>query len=120
MLIAARNSKDFACCLRAIASARSKYVSAFAVSDVSDLSTISPASRLVSASHHFSLVVSIAAIASSTQRNASSNWPTSAWLLARYDKNDGANTVYPVDRHAAIPAVIMWIASDVLPVRART
>jgi hypothetical protein len=30
MLIAARSSHDFACCLRATASARSKYASAFA------------------------------------------------------------------------------------------
>ena len=32
MLIAARSSQDFACCLRATASARSKYASAFAAS----------------------------------------------------------------------------------------
>ena len=78
MLIAARSSQDFACCLRATASARSKYASAFAAFSSGDSSTISPAMRWMSASHHFSLVVSTAVIASPMQRQASSNWPRSA------------------------------------------
>ena len=41
-------------------------------------SAISPAMRLTSASHHLSLVVSTAVIASPMQRQASSNWPSSA------------------------------------------
>ena len=64
MLIAARSSHDFACCVRAIVSARSKYASAFVASRSGDDSAISPATRLTSASHHFSLVVCIAVIAS--------------------------------------------------------
>src|SRR5215831_456040 len=58
MLIAARNSQDFACCLRATASARSKHASAFATSGSGNSSAISPAMRLASASNHLSLVVS--------------------------------------------------------------
>src|SRR5215470_19263060 len=77
MLIAARNSQDFACCLRETASARSKYASAFAASGVGDFSAISPAMRLISASHHLSFAVSTAVIASPMQRQASSNWPRS-------------------------------------------
>jgi hypothetical protein len=46
MLIAARSSQDFACCLRATASARSKYASAFVVSRLDGMSAISPATRL--------------------------------------------------------------------------
>ena len=41
-------------------------------------SAISPAMRWISASHHLSLVVSTAVIASPMQRQASSNWPSSA------------------------------------------
>src|SRR5271166_96763 len=86
MLIAARSSQDFACCSRATASARSKYASALAASGSGASSAISPAMRWTSASHHVSLVVSTAVIASPMQRQASSNWPSSAWALAKYDK----------------------------------
>src|SRR5208282_670902 len=119
MLIAARNSQDFACCARATASARSKYASAFAPSGPGDFSAISPAMRWMPASHHVSLVVSTAVIASPMQRQASSNWPSSAYALAKYDKFNDTYTVDPVDRHAAIPEVIMSIASEALPVRAK-
>ena len=67
-----------------------------------------------------SLVVSTAVIASPMQRQASSNWPSSAWALAKNDKNSGIKDVDPVDRHAVIPEVIIWIASEALPVRANT
>src|SRR5262249_6167721 len=50
-LMAARSSQDFACCWRATASARSKYVSAFAASGSGDMSVTSPAMRLASASN---------------------------------------------------------------------
>src|SRR5208282_6889560 len=89
MLIAARNSQDFACCARATASARSKYASAFTASGSGDISAISPAMRWISASNHVSLVVSIVVIASPMQRQASSNWPSSAWALAKYDLKQG-------------------------------
>jgi hypothetical protein len=52
------------------------------------------------------------------QRQASSNWPTSAWALAKNVKYSGTHTVAPVDRHAVIPEVIMWTASEALPVKA--
>jgi hypothetical protein len=55
MLIAARSSRDRACCLRVTVSARSKYASAFAASDLGDLRTTSPATRLTSASNHRAL-----------------------------------------------------------------
>jgi hypothetical protein len=64
MLIAARSSKDFACCLRATSSAWAKYSSAFARSGAGDLSAISPAMRWTSASNHVSPVVFTAVIAS--------------------------------------------------------
>ena len=89
MLIAARSSQDFAFCSRAMARARSKCASAFAASGSGNMSAILPAVRWISASHHFSLVVSIAVIASPMQRHASSNCPSSAWALAKYDKNNG-------------------------------
>ena len=63
-LIEARSSQDLACCARAIASARSKWVCAFASSRSGDLSAISPAVRWTSASGHLSLVASIIVIAS--------------------------------------------------------
>src|SRR5271170_3506774 len=107
MLIAARSSKDFACCLLAIASARSKYASAFAASKARDSSTISPAIRWISASHQISLDALDAAIASPIQRLASSNWPSLAWTLAKNDMCNGVQHVAPVDRHAVTPAVIV-------------
>jgi hypothetical protein len=73
MLIAARSSHDLACWWRATVSARSKYASAFVVSRSGDLSAISPATRLISASNHLSSVVSTAVTASLIQRLASSN-----------------------------------------------
>ena len=51
MLIAARNSQDFAFCARATASARSKYDCAFVASDPRDFTGTSPATRLTSASY---------------------------------------------------------------------
>ena len=39
---------------------------------------------------------------------------------AKYDKYNGIHTVAPVDRHAVIPEVIMWTASEALPVRANS
>ena len=54
------------------------------------------------------------------QRQASSNWPSSAWALAKYDKNNGIHIVAPVDRNAVIPEVIIWTASEALPVRANS
>ena len=42
-----------------------------------DFSAISPAVRLTSASHHLSLVVSTAVVASTMHRQASSSWPSS-------------------------------------------
>jgi hypothetical protein len=93
MLIAARSSQDFDYCLRATASARSKYASPFAAFGSGDSSAISPAMRWTSASGHLSLVFSIAVIASPMQRRASSNWPSSAWALAKYDKYNGVHNV---------------------------
>jgi hypothetical protein len=79
--MAARSSQDVACCLRATGSARSKYASAFAASGSGDISTICPAVRWTSASHHRSLVVFTAAIASPTPGQASSNCSNSACPL---------------------------------------
>jgi thioredoxin reductase len=56
----------------------SKERSAFAPSCSGDISAISPATRLTSASHHLSLFVSTAVIASPMLRHASSNRPSSA------------------------------------------
>src|SRR5215510_3717073 len=106
MLVAARNSQDFACCALATESARSKYVSAFAALGLCDSTVISPAMRWISASCHLSLVVSAAVMASSMQRQACSNWPSSAYALAKYDKCSGIHNVDPVDRNALIPEVI--------------
>jgi hypothetical protein len=50
-----------------------------------------------------SLAVSIAVIASSMQRQASSNCPRSAWALAKDDKCHGTYNVAPVDRYAPRP-----------------
>src|SRR5271166_5159501 len=118
MLVAARSSQDFACCARATASARSKYASAFAACASDDLSTISPATRLTSASNHVSLVVSTAVIASPMQRQASSNWPSSAWALAKCDNHNGIHCVDPVDRHAVIAEFITLTALEALPITA--
>jgi DNA-binding winged helix-turn-helix (wHTH) protein len=43
-----------------------------------DISAISPAMRWISTSNHLSFVVSVAVIASPTQRQASSSFPSSA------------------------------------------
>jgi hypothetical protein len=59
-----------------------------------------------SASNHFSLVVSIEVVASPIQRQASLNWPSSAWALAKYNKHNGNHIVEPVDRNAVAPEVI--------------
>src|SRR6202043_964063 len=94
--IAARSSQDFACCARAMAMARSKCASAFAASNLGDISAMSPATRWTSASHHFSLVVSTAVIASPMQRQASSNCPSSAWPQSgrKGDRIDRINGLY--------------------------
>jgi hypothetical protein len=60
-----------------------KYCCAFASSGFGDINAISPAMRWTSASHHFSSVASATVIASAMQRLATSNCPSSAWLLAR-------------------------------------
>ena len=70
MLIAARSSQDFACCPRAIASARSKYASAFVASGAGDISATSPAMRWISASYQLSLLVSITVKASLIELDA--------------------------------------------------
>ena len=51
---------------------------------------------------------------------ASSNWPNSAWAAAKYDNHDGGKNVAPVDRNAMIAEVIIWTASEPLPVRAKS
>src|SRR5215468_5382300 len=120
MLIAARNSQDFACCTRATVSARSKYAPACDEPSCGNLSAISPAMRWISASYHRSFVVSTAVIASPTQRQASSNWPSSAYALDKCDKKIGKYSLDPVDRYMVIPEVIIWIASEALPDCANT
>src|SRR5262249_33278040 len=115
MLIAARSSKDFACCLRATASACSKYAPACDEPSRGNFNAISPFMRLISASHHRSLVVSTSVIASPMQRQASSNWPSSAWALDKCAKRNGKYTLEPVNRYVVIPEVIIWIASEALP-----
>src|SRR5262245_42689092 len=105
MLIAARNSQDFACCARATVSARSKYVSACDEPSCGNFSAISPAMRWISASYHRSFVVSTAVIASVMQRQASSNWSSSAWALDKCDKKIGKYSLDPVDRYMVIPEV---------------
>src|SRR5262249_52551480 len=107
MLIAARNSQDFACCALAAARARSKYSSAFAASGSGESSAISPAMRLTSASHHLSLALSTAASASPMHRLASSNRPISALALVKYDSHNGIHIVVPVARIAVRPQLIV-------------
>src|SRR5262249_11908846 len=107
MLIAARNSQDFACCALATTSARSKYCSALAASGSGESSAISPAMRLTSASHHLSLAVPPAAIASPMQRLASSNCQISSLALVKYDTHNGIHIVVSVDRIAVRPQVIV-------------
>jgi hypothetical protein len=75
--------QDFAFCSRAMQRARSKCASAFAKSGPGANKVISPAVRCTSASDHLSLVVSTDLIASSMQRQPSSNSPTSAWACAK-------------------------------------
>src|SRR5262249_26173241 len=81
---------------------------------------ISPFMRLISASHHRSLVVSTSVIASPMQRQASSNWPSSAWALDKCAKRNGKYTLEPVNRYVVIPEVIIWIAFEALPDSANT
>src|SRR5215468_8639514 len=120
MLIAARNSQDFACCTRATVSARSKYAPACDEPSCGNLSAISPAMRWISASYQRSFVVSTAVIASVMQRQASSNWPSSAYAVDKCDQKIGKYTLDPVDRYMVIPEVIIWIASEALPDSANT
>src|SRR4029077_8995768 len=87
----------------------------FAASGSGDFSAISPAMRLVSASNHLSLVVSIVLIASPMQRQASSIWPRLAWAIAKYDNHRGIHAVTPVGRTAVIPDVSFWTASEASP-----
>jgi hypothetical protein len=79
-------------------------------SGLGDCSAISPAMRLASASNHVSLVVSIVSMASPMLRQASSNWPSSAYALPRYDECNGIQNAVPADRNAAMPEVILWTA----------
>ena len=53
------------------------------------------------------------------RRHASSNWPSAAQAIAKYDQCDGSDTLAPVDRTAVIPEVSMCTASEALPVSAR-
>jgi hypothetical protein len=64
------------------------------------------------------LVVSTAVVASSMQRQASSNWPSSALARAKYGRKKGRVTLDPIDRHVAILDLNAWTAFDALPVRA--
>ena len=66
-------------------------------------SAIVPATRLSSASQHLSLVVASAVVASSMRRQASSNRASSAFALAKCNRNNGINAVEPLDRHAENP-----------------
>src|SRR5262245_2845616 len=120
MLIAARNSQDFACCTRATASARSKFFSACDEPSFGNFSAISPLMRLISASNHRSFVVSTAVVASQMQRQASSNWPSSAWAQDKCDQKNGKYTLDPVDRYVVIAGAIISIASAALPDNAST
>jgi hypothetical protein len=117
MLIAARSSKDFACCARATACARSKYASAFPASGSGDVSAISPAVRWISASHHRSFVVSASVIASPMQRHASLSWPSSTWALAKCDRYSVATGGDPDERNSLIPEMT---AAEALPVKTDT
>ena len=85
-------------------------VAAFAASGCGNISEISPAILQISASHHLSLVVSTAAMASSMECWASSNWRSSAWAFAKYGKQNGISTVDPVERTAMIERESVWIA----------
>src|SRR5262249_47483527 len=120
MLVAARNSHDLACCARATASARSKYASARDEPSFGNFSAISPFMRLISASNHPSFVVSPAVIASQIQRQASSNWPSSAWGQDKCDQKNGKYALDPGDRYVVIPEAIIWNASEALPDNAST
>jgi hypothetical protein len=75
---------------------------------------------LTSASYQLSLVVSIAVMASPMRREASFNWPRSEYALAKYDNHNGIQIVDPVGRNTVSPEVVIWIASEALPVRANT
>src|SRR5262249_19285186 len=97
MLIAARNSQDLACCIRATVSARSKYSSAGDGPTCGNFSAISPAMRTTSASYQRSFVVCTEVIASPMQRQASSNCASCAWALDKCDQNIGRYTLDPVD-----------------------
>src|SRR5262249_59337519 len=59
-----------------------EYPSAFVASGSGAFSVTSPATRLISASNHLSPLASIAVIASSMHRQASSNWPRPARAAA--------------------------------------
>ncbi|WP_334402735.1 hypothetical protein [Bradyrhizobium sp. AZCC 2289] len=49
-------------------------------------------------------------LALSMQRQASSNWPESAWAIANMNSCSGANIVDPADRHKSIPAMTVSTA----------
>jgi hypothetical protein len=72
-----------------------------------------------SASNHVALVVSTAVTPSPMLRQASSNWPSSAYTLAKHDECNGIHNVVPVDRNAAMPEAILWTASEALSVSAK-
>jgi hypothetical protein len=54
----------------------------------------------------------------SALRQASSNWPQSAYGFAKCDKYHGVHGVEPAERHAVLAEVVNWAALEVLPVRA--
>src|ERR1700722_13432038 len=72
--------------------------------------------RSISISYQLSVVVCTAIMASLMQRDASPNWPSSAYALVKYDKNVGIHTEVPVARHELSPEVIARTASEALPV----
>ena len=84
-----------------------------------DIIAISPAVRCTSASNHFSLVASIAVIASPMLCHASSNCPSIASRLAKSDSRTGANSVVPVASETARYSVSILSASVGLPVKAK-
>jgi hypothetical protein len=74
--------------------------------------------QFTSASSHLSLVASIVLMA-----NAAPGVIELAKLrmaAAKYDNHDGGKNVAPVDRNAMIAEVIIWTASEPLPVKAKS
>jgi hypothetical protein len=80
---------------------------------------ISPATRCISASYQLSLLVFVAATALSILRLASSNNPTSASALPKYDKYIGNRTVVPVGCHSDKADLIIRTLSEACPIVAK-